>query len=172
MLAASPELIDPNFHQSLVYIVDHNEEGALGLVMTRPTGNSLGAQASGPEMSERLAGVPLYHGGPVQPGNILLAVFIPAAAGRPMTCEVGLGVDQVEAHLAAGTAVVIAFSGYAGWSSGQLEQEVREGAWKVSNPENALLDARLAPGMWTFFISGDRRWRPLIPHLPDHPEWN
>src|SRR5204862_4582148 len=96
LLVASPALVDPNFARTVILITEHNDEGAMGIVLNRPSETSLG------EVSPELAGIagdgPVFVGGPVQPDAVvLLAEFSdPDAAAWIVAADVGLasaGVD-------------------------------------------------------------------------------
>ena len=132
LLVATPALGDPNFERAVVLILEHNDDGAAGVVLNRPTDMELLGHL--PEWEDRAAapGV-VFVGGPVQPtGVICLALsggeietLDPTAAAD----EVGAPVDQVRI-----------FAGYAGWGEGQLEAEIMEGAWFVvdATPDDAM----------------------------------
>src|SRR3954462_15714457 len=97
LLVAAPTLVDPNFRRSVVLICEHNEDGALGLVLNRPT--TVDADDAVPELSELLDGQEvLYNGGPVQPQSIvLLADFEDAPDDALMvTGDVGLVLQGAE----------------------------------------------------------------------------
>ena len=74
LLIASPTLVDPNFARTVVFITEHNDEGALGIVLNRPSETSV--ESVVPELAEIAGGEPVYVGGPVQPeALVLLAEF-------------------------------------------------------------------------------------------------
>src|SRR6185369_7832355 len=74
LLIASPALVDPNFARTVVFITEHNEEGAMGIVLNRPSETSV--ESVVPELAEIAGGEPVYVGGPVQPeALVLLADF-------------------------------------------------------------------------------------------------
>lgn len=171
LLAAMPALQDPNFFQTLVYVAEHDAKGALGFVLNRPLGNLLGDVASVPGLPDAVARVPVFYGGPVQRAQIVLALFEPAGKSG-IACRLNLPVEQIEAHLAQQNAWGRAFAGYAGWGEGQLDRELREGAWKVCRAEASLFEDHLVRGLWPFFISGDQRWKLVEAFLPRDPASN
>lgn len=133
-LVASPGLRDPNFRQSVVLLCEHGPEGALGVVVNRPTGMLL---------SEALPQVPvlegqqhvLFSGGPVQPNQVLILYRLtqePTETHRVFD-GVYLGGDMgmFERVLAAPgrPAAFRAYVGYSGWGPGQLENEMKTGSW-------------------------------------------
>jgi putative transcriptional regulator len=172
VLAAMPALTDPNFHQVLVFVAEHDDKGALGFVLNRPLHKKLAEVARGPAVSDALGQAPVYYGGPVQSDRILLVLYQAARKGGGIRCRPGLPLEQLEAHMDDGASWVRAYSGYAGWGVGQLDRELREGAWKVCDADATLFEERLVGGLWPFFISGDARWKSLIPHLPRESDSN
>src|SRR5947208_5598536 len=144
LLVATPGLLDTNFFRTVVLVVEHTDEGAAGVVLNRPTDTEL----AGPLEDWRgmAADPPLvFFGGPVSPTDaVCLARSGPD--GRPPGFEPvvdGLGVLDlsVRAHeMHPRVDRLRVFAGYAGWDAGQLERELREGAWYVldADPEDAL----------------------------------
>ena len=132
LLIATPDLAEP-FSRSVVLLMRHNEEGALGLILNRPTNASL------KETWARLSEVPcqrdesLYLGGPCEGPLVALHTheFLLELEVMPglYFCA---GKDKLE-RLAAqtGSDPVKFFAGYAGWSAGQLENEIARGSWSV-----------------------------------------
>ena len=143
LLVATPPLVDANFDRSVVLMVDHDEEGAVGVVLNRPGAQSL------PEPLDRwgdLLSPPtvLFHGGPVSP-EALLAL----GSARNRDSETALiaghirSVDLSADPVLAGADLngVRVFSGYSGWGAGQLEGELAAGAWIVVDAvDGDLLD--------------------------------
>jgi putative transcriptional regulator len=134
LLVAAPLLTDENFSRTVVQLVQHDEEdGALGVVLNRPSETPVGDVLPGWAL---LAPEPVnvFVGGPVQPSAaICLARITPGAPrdaslavvpGAPWLATLHLGLELPDRQ-------VRVFAGYAGWSVGQLEAEVEEGAWWV-----------------------------------------
>src|SRR5690606_1584174 len=132
-LIASHELRDPNFFHTVVLIVRHNEDGALGLVLNRPT------KAQIKEVWRQVSDTPcctderLHVGGPVE--GLLMALHC-----QPLLADLEIipGVyysadpDQLKELVQQTEGPLRFFVGYAGWSAGQLERELREGSWLVA----------------------------------------
>jgi putative transcriptional regulator len=131
LLLASTTLEDPNFLRSVVLIGMHTEEGALGLVLNRPSTATV-AEAV-PQLAEMVAGEErVYVGGPVQSSSIvMLAEFTdPSPAGLLVLGRIGLPAPEASLEeLAAATSRCRVFAGYAGWGEGQLDAEVEQGDW-------------------------------------------
>lgn len=136
LLVASPLLGDPNFDRTVVLLVEHGDEGALGLVLNRPS--ELPVAEVLPRWSERAAApAAMFLGGPVQPSAVIcLARADEGASPLTPTAVPGislLDLDGDPGALPAG-AELRCFAGYSGWSEGQLEDEIDEGAWFVVDP--------------------------------------
>jgi putative transcriptional regulator len=163
-LIAQPSLVDPNFAQTVVLILAHNDEGAFGLVVNRPV---------------QKAGLPfpVFHGGPCPaPGLFMLhghadwleeleeddedgpkrevapGIFLGDASCLKRAQQVGEGE----------TLRFRAFQGYAGWGPGQLEAELHSGAWLTTPAESAVL----------FTTQTDTLWRLLAPPRIPRPSLN
>ncbi len=176
LLIASPQLPDP-FKQSVVLLVRHSEEGALGLILNRSTNASLQDAWSNVSEVPCHRDNPLFLGGPCD--GPLVALHTNEAL---LEIEVLPGIyfcaakEKLET-LVAGTSEqpVKFFAGYSGWSPGQLENEIRHGSWSVM-PAGA--DHVFAPEeeLWTRtrrFVSG-AAWnqRLGIKHVPPDPRAN
>ena len=133
LLVAGPALDDPNFHRTVLLVGEHGEDGAMGVVLNRPAPVTV-AEAV-PPLGELVSeGERVYVGGPVQPrAVVVLADFVHAAdVDDPVLGTVGFLPGTIESADDVGPVrMVRVFAGYAGWSSGQLEDELGEGAWLV-----------------------------------------
>jgi putative transcriptional regulator len=132
LLVARPELFDPNFRRSVVLIGEHNEEGALGVVINRPTPVTV-ADAIPPLAPLTEPGGLLFIGGPVEPeGAVVLAEFEePGLAGLLVFERVGFLIGDLDAEVALSTVRARVFAGHSGWGPGQLEDELEAGGWIV-----------------------------------------
>ncbi|MFH1329835.1 MAG: YqgE/AlgH family protein [Actinomycetota bacterium] len=139
LLVAGPRLVDPNFVRTVGLVCRHDDEGALGLVLNRPTGIPV-AEAL-PGWVEALAPpYVVFLGGPVQPDMaVALALLGPEHAGRaeseawtPIDTRLGLlNLSAPPADEVAALESLRVFAGYAGWAAGQLDLEVSSGDWWV-----------------------------------------
>lgn len=122
------------FHRTVILICQHDAEGAFGLVLNRDTGNNVG-EALVASLPETLKELPLFLGGPVQPqalSYLYTDAFLPNANVMPnLQLEHSLDglVDIGEAFSPSRKTKV--FAGYAGWSPGQLDDEMRRDTWMV-----------------------------------------
>jgi putative transcriptional regulator len=133
LLVASPQLLDPNFARTLVLLVQHNDEGAFGVVINRPQRKTLQELWREVGSSPCHSRQPIYLGGPV-PGPLL------SLHAQPKLGEVELapGVffaakkQHLDTLVLAEGPVYKIFIGHAGWGAGQLENEIRQGAWRTT----------------------------------------
>lgn len=147
-LVASPELTDPNFHHAVIYVVHHDDQGTMGLVINQlmaegPVGKLLEAFGIEGDPSSQ-AQVKMHFGGPVDPGSSL--VLHRNDYKNDTTTEIGNHLalsssDDVLADLALnqGPDESLLILGYAGWGANQLEDEITSGAWYVVDAEDTLL---------------------------------
>lgn len=137
LLVATPSLADPNFDHTVIFILDHGSEGAVGVVLNRPS--TVTVEEALPRW-QPMAAEPavVFLGGPVQPEAI---VGLGAAPGESSTVQPvvpGVGIVDLRAEPVLLTGEVGAmrlFAGYAGWGAGQLESELEGGGWFVVDAE-------------------------------------
>ena len=159
-LIAMPAMADQNFSHTLTYVCEHNEDGALGIVINRPTEmtlSSLFEQIDVPLADKALRRIAVHFGGPVQVdrgfvlhrplGNWLSTLAVDDEVGLTTSKDVLEAVARGE-----GPKDVFVSLGYAGWSAGQLEQEIAQNAWlTVAADPDVLFDtpveARLPAAM-------------------------
>jgi putative transcriptional regulator len=136
-LIAMPAMADPNFARTLTYICEHNDQGALGVVINRPLDMTLDVlfeRINIPLESTGFAGMPVYYGGPVQTdrGFVLHRPVGNWQATLAVNGDIGLtsSRDILQSVGSAGTpSELIVTLGYAGWAAGQLEWELSQNAW-------------------------------------------
>ena len=140
-LIAMPGLEDPNFFHSVTFICEHNEEGAMGLVINRPLNMQLGEileHIHVQDASSEARQLPIYLGGPVQQerGFVLHSPLGEWESTMKVTDRIGItsSLDILHAIAAGeGPEQKLISLGYAGWGAGQLEQELADNAW-LSGP--------------------------------------
>ncbi|MGE5641049.1 MAG: YqgE/AlgH family protein [Clostridia bacterium] len=146
-LIAMPSMVDPYFAKSLTYICEHNDQGALGLVVNRPIDMTLQALFERLSMSMRdtaVADAPIYFGGPVQTdrgfvlhmpaGDWQTTLRVRDAIGLTTSKDILEAVGRGE-----GPARLLVTLGYAGWSPGQLEHEITQNAWLTVEASDDIL---------------------------------
>jgi putative transcriptional regulator len=176
LLVASPQLLDPNFVRALVLLIEHNDEGAFGVVINHPVGKTLQELwrevGSAPCHSRQ----PIYQGGPV--AGPLLSLH-----NRPSMAEMeilpGVFFAARKQHL---DSLVLSeepdykiFVGHSGWGGGQLENELRQGDWRVT-PATAEHVFSTADDLWETIMRelGDALLKSIlkIDELPPDPTVN
>lgn len=172
LLVAAPALVDPNFLRTVVLIAEHTEEGALGVVLNRPSESAVGDVV--PDLGALLDDDELvFAGGPVQAeGVMVLAEFDdPADAALPIDGELGfVAVDAETEEISATRAR--AFAGHAGWGPGQLEAEVEEEAWFVAPFEREDAFADDPEELWSRSLMRKGGAYALVARMPEDPSLN
>lgn len=144
MLIASPEMEDPNFAETVVLIIDHDENGAFGLILNREMGRGpvlslmkgLGIEPSEGSAESSTLPIRLHQGGPVEPGLgfILHGPGFKADNTTVINDSISMTADpDVVRAIAAGKGPqrYLMLLGYAGWAPGQLESELKRGGWDM-----------------------------------------
>ncbi len=170
LLLDSGQLRGSFFQRTVVLICQHDAEGAFGLVLNRATGSNAGDVIVA-DLPEQLKTCPLYLGGPVQPSALSFLhteAFIPDANVLP---DLSLG-HSLDALLELGesfspTKKIRMFAGYAGWSPGQLEDEIKRDAW-VTHPASVPLVFDSSPEQLWRNILRQKGWKYRL--LADMPE--
>jgi putative transcriptional regulator len=174
LLLASPALHDPNFERTVVLIGVHSSEGAMGVVLNRPSGVTIGEAA--PQLEETIdESERVFVGGPVQPSSIVfLAEFDdPAPAGVLVLGRIGFPAPDAELEeLSRAIGRVRVFAGFAGWGEGQLEAEIAEGDWiaQVALPEDVFTE--LPEDLWSSVLTRKGGSYALIARMPPDPSVN
>ncbi|WP_432706455.1 YqgE/AlgH family protein [Azotobacter salinestris] len=146
-LIAMPHMADPNFTQALIYLIEHNDQGAMGLVVNRPSELDLGQvldqlRPDSPSREDRRS-LPIYTGGPVQTDRGF--VLHEPGYSFQATLELdGLALSTSQDTLLAiadgsGPARCLIVLGYAGWDAGQLETELLQNTWLTCPADPAIL---------------------------------
>ncbi len=178
LLVATPALLDPNFEHAVVLLLDLDENGALGVVLNRPSTVPVGEVL--PDWSGLVSGPDvLFSGGPVSPDSALAVAAAPASVPaqdpvgfRRLYGDVGIvDLDTPTEVVAPALTGLRLFAGYAGWAAEQLEEEVREGSWYVVPSTAADLFGVEPLGLWAGVLRrqpGELAWvatRPVDPTM-------
>lgn len=165
LLVAAPTLFDPNFVRTVVLMLEHNRDGALGVVLNRPTDRALGVvegswagQLAPPEV--------VFGGGPVD-RTAVLAVAVAADGDGFRVVDLD---DDPDGDFVPGTLRV--FSGYAGWGPDQLDGELEEGAWIVVEAEVGDVSTPDPDGLWSAVLRRQQGWIGLLAAYPPAPWLN
>ncbi len=178
LLIAGPTLIDPNFARTVVLVGEHNDEGALGVVLNRPSDTTVGEAV--PDL-EDLTGAedPVHVGGPVQASAVLVLAEYEDAAEAPqlVTGDVGfLALEDEDSndvdHLGVPLRRARVFAGYAGWGPGQLETELERDDWIVADSESEdVFDANPST-LWSRVLDRQGGRLRLLARMPVDPSAN
>jgi len=173
LLIAGPSLGDPNFDRTIVFILEHGPQGALGVILNRPSGIRLGE--SFPAWSD-LAGPPavVFSGGPVESSVAIgLARSTTAVDGigwLSVGGEIGTVDLSMEPSAISPTLVTMRmYVGYSGWGADQLDQEVAMGAWFVVHPTVDDLFAQFPDQLWGSIMN---REETRLAMAAQNPSWN
>ena len=174
LLVASPTLTDPNFARAVVAIANHDDEGALGIVLNRPSDTEVVEavpELDGVVDSDEL----VYVGGPVQPASIVvLAEFEdPSEAAFLVVDAIGLVSDRTGLErLGEATARRRIYAGYAGWGPGQLEAEIEREDWIVEPARAEDVFSDDAPTLWRSVLDRKGGQFRLLARMPLDPSLN
>jgi putative transcriptional regulator len=160
-LVAAPTLLDPNFHRTVVLLIDHRKEGSLGFVVNRPASvtfrgvvEELGLTEEGSPLPE----LPVMVGGPVAPhtgwivfdpktamnasgeGTITVTDHLRVSASRELLRTIAQTQDALRHMLVLG---------YAGWGAGQLDAEIKQGVWIPVDLDERIIFETPFPQRWT-----------------------
>jgi len=154
LLIAHPELLDGNFHRTVVLVSAHTkEDGALGVVLNRPLEKTLG-EVHGEFAYGPLAEVKLYAGGPVATEQMLLSAWQWNSETGVFRLHFGISAEKAAELIESepGTEVR-AFLGYAGWTGGQLEGELAHKSWVVAPIDNADFQQENGVTLWKALLA-------------------
>ncbi len=169
LLLAHPSLRDPNFRRAVVLMSVHNAEGAMGVVLNRPLGRRLG-ELTGEFALGELASVPLFTGGPVQTEQLLLVAWQPHDEG--FRVHFGVEPDRATQLMTEEGTQLRGFLGYSGWGAGQLEKELTQNTWIVTDVPAGLLTHPQSDTLWRSVLSGlGEEWR-LLAEEPEDTSLN
>jgi putative transcriptional regulator len=183
LLVATPLLDDPNFRRGVVLILEHDEDGGtLGVMLNRPSEVTVTQVL--PLWDSLVSGPPvLFEGGPVQTDSALALASVPSGeeplgwrrlhAGTSAVSKLGtVDLDAPPEILAGEITQMRIFAGYAGWTAGQLEAEIREGSWYVVEAEPGdTFDSRPA-NLWRSVLRRQRGELAFVATCPDDPKLN
>jgi putative transcriptional regulator len=176
LLVAAPALGDPNFDRTVIFVLEHTDDGALGLVLNRRSAASV--EETLPRWTELAAPPPdVFVGGPVDPQAAICLATVHAGTDpegwQRLSGELGvLDLDADPALLAASLTGLRIFAGYAGWSGGQLDGELAAGGWYVvvAAPGDVMTPA--PEHLWRQVLRRQRGPLALVSTFPPDPRLN
>lgn len=163
------------FKRSVILICQHDLEGAFGLVLNRSTGNKVG-EAIVANLPDTLKTMPLFLGGPVQPQALSFLhsdSFVPDANVMPnLSLEHSLDALVELGDSYSPTRQVKIFAGYAGWSPGQLDDEIKRDTWLTHPASLELVFHERPTDLWKNILT-EKGWKyRLIAEAPEDLSWN
>jgi putative transcriptional regulator len=176
LLIASPKILDPNFRRVVVFMAEHTDEGAMGLVLNRPAETTV-AEAV-PDLRWLAGGEddPVWVGGPVAPSSVIvLAEFDdPSIAAMLVDGDLGFVPADIEDRDAFAAAVrrTRIFAGHAGWGPGQLEGELEEDSWIVEPAKRADVFTAHPDALWSQVLRRKGSEYVLLATMPMDPSLN
>jgi len=182
-LVAAAHLRDPNFYRSVVLLLEHNDQGAMGLVINRPSEISVETALS---TDLALAGTDavVYSGGPVETSALMIlhnsqvlgkideqivsGVYL---AGSQTSFD-SLVQPPAEPSVDQPGIRFRVYCGYAGWGAQQLESEISRGDWHVVQSDSEMVLDNDPYGVWDICVRRMHRANRILPHNVRNPEWN
>jgi putative transcriptional regulator len=174
LIIASPALFDPNFRRTVVLITEHGEEGAMGLVLNRPSETRV---SDGAPPLEGLvdADARVHLGGPVEPSAVtVLAEFEdPDESAALVLGDIGfVRADAELDDLESATRRARVFAGYCGWAAGQLEAELEGDSWIVEPPKAEDVFAEDPEELWSTVLRRKGGQFAIVAMMPYDPSVN
>lgn len=167
LLVATPLLIDPNFYRTVILLIQHDDDGCVGVVLNRPTLEPVDAHLPAwtglvPEPKN------VYYGGPVEPE---VAIALSLGPGGLPTGVPGLSLIDLQGSPPDSSHPVRIYSGYSGWGIEQLEQEIATGSWYVvaASPEDPF---ESVDGQWRRVLKRQQSYLSVVSTFPDDPSLN
>jgi len=171
VMVAVPSLRDPNFLHTVLLLTEHSEEaGAVGYILNRPLGKTV-ADLLGDEELPELADAEVYLGGPVAGDHLTFASLGWDTLRNKIQVSTHLSIAGARRALQEGFQIR-AFVGYAGWSEGQLEEELQQATWITNKASETLLKLPAGEDMWSEVLRGMSPLHRLMAEMPPDPRLN
>lgn len=173
LLLDGGKLVDTAFHHAVVLICEHDSKGAFGLVLNRPSSHKVG-EAADELVPGTVRHLPVYLGGPVQP-QLFNCLYHQPQSGQPSDSMIMRGLclaRSLEELMEANgdslqPAQVKFFAGYAGWSPGQLDREMKEKAWLTHPASIAAVFDPQPQTLWNRILRAKGPKYRLLAEMPD-----
>lgn len=166
LILADPSLREPTFRHCVLLLTEHSPtQGAHGYILNRPMQKQVGDLLSSADF-ETLKDIPVYVGGPVSTEHLTFASLGWSEIDGSLQFTTHLSAKQAVLHQMEGYDIR-AFVGYAGWSEGQLEEELERKAWIPHKPEREVLDVDAIENLWKSLLRPLSPWHALQADEPD-----
>jgi putative transcriptional regulator len=172
LLIAGPTLGDPNFWRTVVLVVDHTEDGALGLVLNRPSDTTVGDAV--PQLSELVDPADdLLVGGPVQQSSVIVLAEFAEPGDAALIAFGTIGILRAgDGEVMPAVRAARAFAGHAGWGPGQLDDELERGDWILEPARRSDAFAAQPAALWPAVLTRKGGSYALIARMPADPSSN
>lgn len=176
LLISEPFMLDPNFKRSVLLLTEYSEAGAMGFILNHESEFHLGEILSDLPYSE----LPVFVGGPVGKDTLHFIHRVPEKIEGGIELDNGLywggdfeAVKELLTSYGLADGEIKFFIGYSGWTSGQLDSEIEDDAWIVTDKFNAeILFAKDEQNMWKDVVKGLGQRYAHIANFPENPELN
>jgi putative transcriptional regulator len=176
LLVAAPALKDPNFDRSVVFIAEHSEDGAMGLVLNRPSEAPVADAIPDLDWVAGSGDAIVFVGGPVAANGVIVLAEWEDPSKAVVLVDDDLGFVPGDAEdtdaLAAAVRRARVYAGHAGWGPGQLEDEIADDAWIVESPLRDELFSDDPEGLWAAVLRRKGREFALLSTMPPDPSLN
>ncbi len=177
-LVATPDLLDPNFRRTVILICQHGADGAMGLIVNRPSDDSVGEVLPLASGGSTLLDDPLWNGGPVGTDSVFILHDGDGGAERPIVDDVSFGGDTallqelLDQDSMGASFRARMYVGYAGWGEGQLEFEVSTESWILVPADTGQIFCDLDQDIWREIMTGMGGAHAFAALAPNDPELN
>ena len=168
-LMANPAMRDPHFFHSVILLMNYGEGGAWGLMLNKPTNYTPKEAISDLKGIDKLSH-PLFRGGPVQQDRISILLYRdnPPDGAQRILDDVFLSLNKQTLSKALEEKTpdkkIRLYTGYTGWSPGQLEREIASGAWRILRPDARMIFAEDPSKIWPMLLHRERKWMVILPY--------
>ena len=174
LLIASPAILDPNFRRTVVFVTAHTDDGAVGLILNRPSETTVGEAV--PQL-ESLAdrGEPVFVGGPVNPNGVAVLAEFDDPDDAGVWVVDAIGYVALDDALGAGPPPlgrVRVFAGVAGWGEQQLEGELERDDWFIEHGSANDVFTEDPDGLWSSVLRRKGGQYELVARMPYDPSLN
>ncbi len=171
LLIAGPSLADPNFFRTVILVIEHSDQGALGLVLNRPSQTTVGEIVSelDPLVEPEDA---LWVGGPVAPSTLIVLAEFEDATQAALIAFGDIGVLASDADGPPDVRRGRAFVGHAGWGPGQLDAELQRGDWIVEPAARQDAFTTDPDDLWSTVLHRKGGTYALVARMPPDPSVN
>jgi len=166
LLLAAPTLRDPHFSRSVIFLAAHNvDDGAFGYILNRPLEKRVTDLLPDQDLGE-LGQVPVFLGGPVSTDKLAFAAMCWKGDQKGLKCVTHLSVEDALTQIREGNDVR-GFVGYSGWTSGQIESELKRSSWIVTPPRETILTSEQPSHLWQDLLKEMGPVYRLMSGIPD-----